>query len=174
MSLVASVNSLRLCQSQVYEKFRGHLSGLGFTLYPGEFDCLNSDHPLVDIAARMGAYYWAFEYKSEHDSISRGVEQVCCYSDWFDYVVLVSERTLDHRRSDNYWKLRRMGAGIWVYDPEKDERVVKAQPVIRNPDLISRRLVSRRFSALGRTRSCKSHSVAKDNLQCDMRVFLST
>lgn len=160
MPTIKSVISLDSEQSEVYAKFKRHLSSLGFTVYPEEFDCIYSAHPLVDIAARMGAYYWAFEYKSQNDSISRGVEQVGCYRKWFDYVVLVSERMLDHRKSVNYWNLRRIGAGIWVYDPENDTRIVKAQPIILSPTRINRRLVERRFNALKQARFDKSKSSA--------------
>ena len=174
MPTFKAVVSLDSEQSQVYGKFKRHLSRLGFTVYPEEFDCIYSDHPLVDIAARMGAFYWAFEYKSESDSISRGVEQVGCYRKWFDYVVLVSERMLDHRKSDNYWKLRRIGAGIWVYDPEKDTHMVKAQPIIRSPDRVQRSLVVRRFSALKHGRFDKGNSSSTDaQFQFDLLDFPS-
>lgn len=167
-----SFSGVASAESQVYGRFRRYLSRLGFTLYPGEFDCVYSEHPLVDIAARMGAYYWAFEYKSQHDSISRGVEQVGCYRRWFDYVVLVSERTLDHRKSDNYWKLRRIGAGVWFYDPKKDGLFVKVQPVIHSPEAVQRRLVARRFSALKGSDRSRS-STSPPQFQCDLRAFPS-
>ena len=120
---------------------------MGFTVYPKEFDCINSEHPLVDIAAKMGSFYWAFEYKSESDSVSRGIEQLRCYSKWFDYVVLVSERFLDHRRSENYWKLKSMGAGIWAYYPDQDKCIHALQPVALDPSSFRRSLVTRRFRA---------------------------
>ncbi|MCL5068207.1 MAG: hypothetical protein M1368_07635 [Thaumarchaeota archaeon] len=132
---------------QCYGKFKHHLEAMGFTVYPTEFDCINSEHPLVDIAAKMGSFYWAFEYKSESDSISRGIEQLRCYGRWFDYVVLVSERFLDHRRSENYWKLKSMGAGLWAYYPDQDKCIPMLQPVALDPSSQRRRLVTRRFRA---------------------------
>lgn len=131
---------------QCYEPFKNHLLTLGFTLYPTEFNCIYSAHPLVDIAARMGCFYWAFEYKSLTDSVSRGVDQVRCYSEWFDYVVLVSEKEINHRTSYNYWRLRNLGVGLWTYDPFQDKRIIKTNPVIQSPAKRNHLLVSRRFN----------------------------
>ena len=97
-------------EKQVYWSFRNYLLKSGFSVYPREFDCAGSDHPFVDLAGKMGAFYWAFEYKSETDSISRGLEQIKCYSEWFDYVVLVTERILDHSRSDLFWESKDRGS----------------------------------------------------------------
>lgn len=121
---------------------------MGFTVYPTEFDCGNSEHPLVDIAAKMGSFYWAFEYKSETDSIARGIEQVECYSKWFDYVVLVSEKWFDHTASDYFWQLRSMGAGLWNYCPDSDKCYERKNPLLQSPDRKRRRLVALRFRAL--------------------------
>jgi hypothetical protein len=122
-----------------------------------EFDCGNSNHPLVDIAARMGSFYWAFEYKSLNDSIARGVEQVKCYTDWFDYVVLVSERQIRHTDSSNYWNLRSFGAGIWNYYPMLDKCIATRNPTIQAPDRYNRRVVARRFRLL--EKKAKSRSI---------------
>jgi hypothetical protein len=151
---------------QVYDRFREHLHNLGFTLYPEEFFCPFSTHPLVDIAAKMGAFYWGFEYKSEGDNISIGVKQVKCYREWFDYVVLVSEKDLDHRLSENYWKLRNIGAGIWVYDPTQDKRIVKASPSIQTSE--RRGYVSRRFAAAQRGRNSSNALI-----EVDIRNFMA-
>jgi hypothetical protein len=51
--------------TRCYDSFKSHLCSRGFLVYPTEFDCIYSDHPFVDIAAKMGSFYWAFEYKSE-------------------------------------------------------------------------------------------------------------
>ena len=136
----------RMC----YSSFKEYLARRGFTVYPSEFDCGNSKHPLVDIAARNGSFYWAFEYKSESDSISRGVEQVECYSHWFDYVVLVSEQCLDHTKSRCFWELASSGMGIWNYFPSKNECFERKNPQLQNPEKKSRNLVARRFRALNR------------------------
>lgn len=134
--------------SRCYDLFKVYLEESGFTVYPTEFDCLYSKHPLVDIAAKMGSFYWAFEYKSETDSVSRGVEQLECYLEWFDYVVLVSERIFDHRYSTNYWSLKNIGAGLWFYDPVQDKCVKKSNPLVQKPDVNNHRMVVRRFSAM--------------------------
>ena len=139
----------RMC----YSAFKEYLSRRGFTVYPTEFDCGNSKHPLVDIAAKTGFFYWAFEYKSEADSISRGIDQVECYSHWFDYVVLVSERCLDHTKSKCFWELASSGMGIWNFFPSRDECHERKNPQLQHPDKESRNLVARRFRALNRTGS---------------------
>lgn len=135
-----------------YESFKRHLMSLGFTVYPSEFDCIYSEHPLVDIAAKMGSFYWAFEYKSETDSVSRGIEQLECYLRWFDYVVLVSERTFDHRSSSNYWELKDIGAGLWFYDPFQNKCIQKTNPIIQNPQRFNRRSVTRKFKTVAQNR----------------------
>lgn len=108
---------------------------------------------MVDIAAKMGEYFWAFEYKSKNDSISRGVDQLRCYSEWFDLVVLVSERLVSHDKSENYWRLKNMGAGLWNYTPSFKGRCIhKSDPVLQRPEVSNRKIVSRRFRALSRFR----------------------
>ena len=134
-----------------YQAFKEHLEKNGFRIYPTEFDCGRSYHPLVDIAARMGSFYWAFEYKSWNDSIARGVEQVKCYSDWFDYVVLVSEKPIRHTDSKHYWNLRSIGAGIWNYHPLLDKCIITKNPTIQSPAKNNRKMVARRFKSLEKT-----------------------
>lgn len=131
-----------------YDPFKSFLSALGFTVYPIEFDCVNSKHPLVDIAAKMGPFYWAFEYKSQNDNVSRGLDQLQCYAEWFDYVVLVSEHIFDHRSSENYWHLKHLGAGIWFYHPEQDKCIQKCNPEIQSPSARNRSVIARRFTRL--------------------------
>jgi hypothetical protein len=155
-----------------YDSFKAFLTKLGFTLYPTEFDCVSSLHPFVDIAAKMGQFFWAFEYKSQNDSISRGVEQLRCYLDWFDYVVLVSERSFDHRTSKNYWSLRKLGAGIWFYEPTSEKCIQAHNPRIQSPFGTNRFLVSKRFSALSRARHRLSRAHDSDR-QTDLCAFVS-
>ncbi len=161
----------RSCQ-QCYDSFKSHLSAKGFFVYPTEFDCVYSEHPLVDIAAKIGSFYWAFEYKSENDSVSRGLDQLRCYSHWFDYIVLVSERVFNHRTSENYWSLKNLGAGIWFYDPTQDKCIKTCNPDMQRPSLRNRRLVARRFSALCRRKNC---SYRKDDptRQLELSAFVS-
>ena len=136
-------------ESCCYAPFKKHLQGIGFTVYPTEFVCNSSIHPFVDIAAKMGAFYWAFEYKSQRDSISRGIEQVKCYADWFDYVVLVAERSIEHTRSKSFWRLASFGAGLWNFCPLSNKLIETKNPVLQDPDPMHRRSVSCRFRALG-------------------------
>ena len=131
-----------------YHQFKCYLDSVGFTVYPTEFDCGNSRHPLVDIAARMGSFYWAFEYKSKNDNISMGVDQVSCYAEWFDYVVLVSERWIDHTRSANFWKLASFGAGIWNFLPSSGRLVEIRNPWLQSPDKKHGRSLRSRFKSL--------------------------
>ncbi len=133
-----------------YSSFKEYLGKRGFTVYPIEFDCGNSKHPLVDIAAKSGSFYWAFEYKSEADGISRGIDQVECYSHWFDFVVLVSEHYFDHTRSKCFWELASSGMGIWNFFPSRDVCFERKNPQLQDPDKECRSLVVRRFRALNR------------------------
>jgi len=117
----------------------------------------------------MGSFYWAFEYKSETDSISRGLEQVRCYSDWFDYVVLVTERVLDHARSDLFWDLKGSGAGVWNYYPGSNKCIEQVNPHLQRPDRGNRKSVGMRFRALGRT----PRAIRRlDLYQTDLRMFV--
>jgi hypothetical protein len=131
-----------------YDKFKDHLEERGFLLYPREFDCLVTKHPLVDIAAKMGSHYWAFEYKSENDNVKKSVDQLKCYSLFFDFIVLVSERMFDHRSSVNYWSLKKIGAGIWFYSPDEEKCIEKIFPQSQFPKPPFKRFVRRRFNSL--------------------------
>lgn len=133
-----------------YTSFKKLLPTLGFTVFPIEFECIGSAHPYVDVAAKMGCMYWAFEYKSMNDSVSRGVDQLRCYSEWFDYVVLVSEMEFDHRTSENYWNLKELGAGLWNFDPLTLRKVERSNPTLQAPHKSNRRFVERRFRNLNR------------------------
>jgi hypothetical protein len=160
-------------EAPCYSQFRDHLLKSGFTVYPGEFDCVSSKHPFVDIAGKMGSFYWAFEYKSETDSISRGVEQVRSYSDYFDYVVLVTEKVLNHAKSDLFWDLKDAGAGVWNYFPESDKCIKQVNPELQRPDKGNRRFVGSRFRALGGKRRRWSRAIPRIDLgQTDLRVFI--
>jgi hypothetical protein len=128
-----------------YDKFKAHLAERGFVLYPREFDCIVTKHPLVDIAAKMGSNYWAFEYKSEFDNVSKSIEQLKCYSLFFDFVVLVSEKLFDHRSSNNYWNLKHLGAGIWFYVPNEEKCIEKIFPQSQYPQPPFKRFVRRKF-----------------------------
>jgi hypothetical protein len=151
--VLSSSTSFRLNREPCYSSFREYLAARGFSLYPGEFDCIYSKHPLVDLAGKMGSFYWAFEYKSETDSIARGVNQVRSYSDWFDYVVLVTERGLNHKKSDLFWELKNAGAGVWNYFPNSDKCIEQVNPKLQRPSKGNRRFVGSRFRALNRTRN---------------------
>jgi len=156
-----------------YAGFKEYLAEKGFTVYPYEFDCFGAKHPFVDIAGRMGSFYWAFEYKSETDSISRGVEQVRSYSDWFDYVVLVSERVLNHAKSDLFWQLKGSGAGVWNFFPESAKCVEQLNPQLQRPNRGNRRVVSSRFRALTHKRRKWTRAIRHLDLgQADLRNFV--
>ena len=135
-----------------YESFKHFLVHSGYRVFPEELTCPTASHPFVDIAARMGCHFWAFEYKSACDDISRAVDQALSYSEWFDYVVVVSERRLDHRTSETYWNLRRMGIGVWNYFPSSQRCTVQSNPALLAPDVGNRKSVLLRFSALARKR----------------------
>jgi hypothetical protein len=158
-----------------YGEFKKYLRTQGFSIYPVEFECSGwTAHPYVDIAARMGSYFWAFEYKSKNDSVSRGVEQLRCYSEWFDYVVLAAERVLDHRKSDNYWELKNLGAGIWSFCPRSAKCVEKVQPILQKPDVSNRRIVAGRFRAFANTAYRKKFANSLENeIRAGLQIRLS-
>ena len=135
-----------------YESFKHFLIRSGYRVFPEELTCPTAKHPFVDVAARMGCHYWAFEYKSACDDIRRAVGQAQSYSTWFDYVVVVSERRLDHRTSETYWDLRKMGIGVWNYLPSSGQCIVQSNPALLAPTVGNRKSVLLRFSALGRKR----------------------
>lgn len=135
-------------RTPAYHRFKHFLLSRGFTVFPMEFECVGSDHPYVDVAAKMGQQYWAFEYKSQNDSITRGVEQLRCYSQWFDYVVLVAEREVDHRSSRKYWDLKELGAGLWNFDPVSGRSIERSYPTMQQPIKENRRFVVRRFQRM--------------------------
>jgi hypothetical protein len=132
-----------------YDQFKIYLQNTGFTVFPTEFDCPSSIHPFVDIAGKFGSHYWAFEYKSSGDNVGMAVEQVASYSRWFDYVVIVSEKWLDHRRSDVYWSLREMRAGLWNFIPETSRCISEINPELLAPE--GRKYVSLRFRHLSKS-----------------------
>jgi hypothetical protein len=135
---------------QCYDQFKIHLQKSGFTLFPTEFDCPSSIHPFVDIAGKFGSHFWAFEYKSAGDNVGMAVEQATCYSRWFDYVVVVSEKWLDHRRSEVYWSLREIGAGLWNFVPETNRCISELNPELLSPE--GRNHVSIRFKHLSKSK----------------------
>jgi hypothetical protein len=137
-------------EDQCYQSFKLYLLENGFTTYPCEFDCVSSRHPFVDLAAKVGSFYWAFEYKSASDSISRGLDQVTCYSEWFDYVVLVSERQIDHTTSQIFWDLRKIGVGVWNYFPSSNTCFEQLNPKLQHPDPKKIKSVRSKFRALRR------------------------
>ena len=159
-------------ERQAYGSFRNHLLKMGFSLYPREFDCSGSEHPFVDLAGKMGSFYWAFEYKSETDSISRGLEQIRCYSQWFDYVVLVTEKILDHSRSGLFWDLKGAGAGIWNYFPGSDKCIHQVNPILQKPEVGYRKHVGLRFKALQKPGRRKSRNVLIDGGQMHLCRFV--
>lgn len=159
-------------EKQVYWAFRNYLLKTGFSLYPREFDCAGSEHPFVDLAGKMGSFYWAFEYKSETDSISRGLEQVKCYSEWFDYVVLVTEKILDHSRSGLFWQLKSAGAGIWNFFPDSQKCIHQVNPLLQKPVKGNRRHVGSRFRALEYPRKRKIRNALSDGGQLHICRFV--
>jgi hypothetical protein len=90
------------------------LQNQGFRPHPNEVFC-PAEHCWVDVGALKGQDYWAFEYKSRTDSIRRGLEQCCSYSNAFNYVVLVADR-YRVTSSPYFHHFKRRGFGIWRHD----------------------------------------------------------
>ena len=118
----------------------------GFRPHPREVFCPSASHCWVDVAALKGCDYWAFEYKSRNDSISRGLDQCCSYSKAFNYVVLVADR---HRatKSPYFGDFKRQGFGVWTHTANSFYPILnpRRQSVIRKAGSV----VERQFKRLG-------------------------
>ena len=121
-----------------------YLQNQGYRPHPNEVFC-PGEHCWVDVGAVRGQDYWAFEYKSRTDSIRRGLEQCCSYSNAFNYVVLVADR---HRvtSSPYFSRFKRRGFGVWRHDGKKFYSLIspKRQPVRSRAKVI----VERQFNRL--------------------------
>jgi hypothetical protein len=117
----------------------------GYRPHPDEVFCPSRGHCWVDVAALKGQDYWAFEYKSRHDSIRRGFDQCRSYANGFNYVVLVADR----RRvtSSPYFRHFRLeGFGIWRHDKVGFHPIL--QPERRNTIRDVKLVVERQFRHL--------------------------
>ena len=114
----------------------------GFRPHPNEVFCPGGKHCWVDVAALKGQDYWAFEYKSRHDSIRRGLGQCHSYAVGFNYVVLVADR---HRitSSPYFQRFRAEGFGIWRHDRVGFHPILA--PKRRNSVRNVKRVVERQF-----------------------------
>jgi hypothetical protein len=119
----------------------------GFRPHPHEVFC-PAEHCWVDVGAMMGQDYWAFEYKSRRDSMKRGLEQCCSYSNAFNYVVLVADRQRV-TSSPYFWYFKRRGFGVWRHDRGKFYTILnpKRQPIRSK----AKAVVERQFSLLSPT-----------------------
>lgn len=124
------------------ERLISFLTSLGYEAHPDEVYCPTTEHCWVDVAARRGQDYWAFEYKSRRDSIRRGLEQCRSYAKAFNYVVLVADR----RRvtsSPYFGDFKRFGFGVWRHDGETFYRIF--EPKRQSIATRSKRVVERQF-----------------------------
>ncbi len=106
-----------------------YLQNQGFRPHPREVFC-PTEHCWVDVGALLGQDYWAFEYKSRTDSIQRGFDQCCSYSNAFNYVVLVADR-YRVTSSPYFAQFRKRGFGVWRHHGKKFYELLtpKRQPV---------------------------------------------
>jgi hypothetical protein len=118
------------------------LESQGFKTHPREVFCPASDHCWVDVAAKKGSDFWAFEYKSRSDSIKRGLEQCTCYAKAFNYVVLVADRKR-MTGSTHFGEFKRRGFGIWRHDQSRFYSLVS--PVRRMVPRKASRSIERQF-----------------------------
>ncbi len=114
----------------------------GYKPHYEEVFCPSSEHCWVDVAAVKGQEYWAFEYKSQRDSIRRGLEQCCAYAIAFHYVVLVADR---HRvtSSPYFPRFKQHGFGVWRHDGKRFQ--VLLNPKRRLPVRNAKAVVERQF-----------------------------
>ena len=94
-----------------------------------------------------------------------------CYSEWFDYVVLVTEHGLNHRKSEHFWELRDVGAGVWNYFPDSDKCIEQVNPRLQRPEKSNRQFVGTKFRALNRKRNWSRAIPRLDLGQSDLRSF---
>jgi hypothetical protein len=150
-------------QSLPQSEFAKTLQALGFSQVLEEFPCFGSEHPFVDVVAKVGSYYWGFEYKSERDSVYKGFEQISCYSDWFDFVVLVSERLLGHKNYLRFDSLTSRGYGIWFF--AKPNRIITiANPRIQRPNERKRKYVKSLMQRLSKYEQLLHHKNVEASL----------
>jgi hypothetical protein len=113
-----------------------------YKVHPQEVYCPDGEHCWVDVAALKDQDYWAFEYKSQKDSIRRGLDQCRCYSKAFNYVVLVADR--NHATSSPYFgNFKQDGFGVWSHAGVRFHTLLNPQrrPVAKE----SRAIVERQF-----------------------------
>jgi len=116
------------------------LQSEGFSVHPDEVYCPAAEHCWVDVAALKGQDYWAFEYKSRHDSIKRGLAQCRSYSNAFNYVVLVADRYRT-TSSPYFGNFKRNGFGVWSHTSTGFNPILKPQrqPVTRRKRVVVER-----------------------------------
>jgi hypothetical protein len=126
-----------------------YLHTQGYRPHPDEVFCPSREHCWVDVAALKGEDYWAFEYKSRHDSIRRGFYQCRSYARGFNYVVLVADR--ERVTSSPYFRnFRAEGFGIWRHSPYGFQQIL--EPRRRNAIRKAKLVVERQFRHVRRAR----------------------
>jgi len=101
-----------------------YLKQKGYDVYPSEIvcgpiGCPHQQNRLVDVAARKGECFYAFEYKSARDYLPRALKQIENYRLSFDYVILVAEIprgdvSVDPKRGFYMKKFLNLGVGLWT------------------------------------------------------------
>ena len=138
-----------------------YLRRIGYLVYPTELSCGCYDTPhdryrLVDVAAYKDGGFYAFEYKSSSDPISRAVKQIENYRRTFDYVILLVEVPRKGRsgvslnsRGKRIFDILRLGTGIWIASKNRSEGGYHIQEIARarlqTPNSRNRKYVERLF-----------------------------
>jgi hypothetical protein len=142
------------------------LEGLGHIVYPYEMFCnpvhvsakkpswnccsgkndryeSHSLYGMVDVVSWFGERLWAWEYKSQTDSLKRGFLQLSNYARSFDFVCLACVIT---PISPLYDKLRDLGAGIYPELPSIEDGFLPLdEPKLQKPNPVWREELVLRF-----------------------------
>lgn len=148
----------------------GHYRGLakwlvsqGHAVYPVEMFCepvpvpdkerdyiLHYLYGLVDVVSMFHRNLWAWEWKSQNDSVVRGIAQVKNYCRSFDYVSLVAvdlakvDAVFMKKRERVSTILKQLGVGIfWCHDGKIEEVVapLKQTPIKDYRDKLFNRFI---------------------------------
>lgn len=110
----------------------------------GKYDIYRSHslYGLVDVVSYYHEKLWAWEYKSQTDSLKRGFLQLTNYARSFDYVCLASVMS---PMGNLYDKLRELGAGVYPELPGTEGFMMLDEPKLQKPNPIWREELVLRF-----------------------------
>lgn len=111
----------------------------------GKYDIYRGQslYGMVDVVSYFKEKLWAWEYKSQTDSLKRALLQLSNYARSFDFVCLASVMTPN---GNLYDKLRELGAGIYPELPSAEKGFLPLdEPKLQTPNPIWREELVLRF-----------------------------